>query len=154
MKTLKPFSIATICIALCSFAMPGDLRRQLIGEWRNVTLHVDVITANGTDKNTVWESNEGNWEERLHIKPIRTFFKDDNTFYSEYYNLKDSLIYRPTGKWDLKGNKLTFYYLKPKADTLYFTLSITNGIATFKGKLDWDEDGKKDDLYAGTQRKQ
>ena len=130
------------------------LRKQLIGQWRNIGLHVDVHSANGTDKNVVWESNESNWEERQKIKPIHTYFNNDNTFYSEYYDLKDSLIYNPSGKWSLNGNKLTFYYQKPKTDTLYFTVAIKNNIATFYGLLDWDDDGKKDDDYTGTQRKQ
>jgi hypothetical protein len=131
-----------------------NLRKELIGEWRNLGIHIDVKTANNTDKNTVWESNESNWEERQKIKPIHTFFKPDNTFYSEYYNLKDSLFYRPSGKWTLKGSELIFYYQQPKADTLVFSLDIQEGVATFNGLVDWDSDGKKDDHYIGTQRKQ
>lgn len=131
-----------------------SLRQQLIGQWRNLGLRVDVKTANNTDKDVIWESNESNWEEKQKIKPIHTYFNNDNTFFSEYYDLKDSLIYRPTGKWTLLGNKLTFFYEKPKMDTLFFTIQIKNDIATFDGYLDWDDDGKKDDHYIGTQRKQ
>jgi hypothetical protein len=131
-----------------------DLRKQLIGQWRNLTIHIDIMSADNTDKKEVWEANESNWEKQFKIKPIHTYFKEDNTFYSEYYTLKDSMFYRPTGKWTLKGNNLTFYYEKPKVDTLYFTVSIKDNIATFHGILDWDEDGKKDDIYDGTQRKQ
>ena len=132
----------------------ANLRKQLIGQWRNLTLHIDVMTANNTNKNVVWESNEANWEEHQKIKPIHTFFNNDNTFYSEYYDLNDSLIYHPNGKWTLKGNALTFYYEKPTADTLYFTVHIKDDVATFEGMLDWDNDGRKDDKYVGTQRKQ
>ncbi len=131
-----------------------DLRSQLIGQWRNLTMHLVLINASHPDKNKVLDYNENNWEDSLHIKPIHTYFNRDNTFYSEYYTLKDSIFYKPTGKWALEGNNLTFYYEKPRVDTLHFTLSIKDNVATFKGMVDWNGDGKKDDEYIGTQRKQ
>jgi len=135
-------------------AQSSKLRKQLIGEWRNLTMHLDIVKAADTAKNKVFYCDESNWQSMLHIKPIHTFFNDDNTFHSDYYTLKDSLFRRAAGKWELKGSRLTFYYATPKADTAYFTLSIKKDVATFKGMVDWSGDGKKDDTYIGTQRKQ
>ncbi|MES1249195.1 MAG: hypothetical protein ABUL46_00850, partial [Chitinophaga rupis] len=130
------------------------LREQLIGQWRNLTLHLKVLDAANPVNNKVYDYDEKNWEDSLKIRPIHTYFKANNSFYSEYYNLKDSLVFRQSGKWALEGDHLTFFYEKPKTDTLYFTVGIKDKVATFHGWVDWNGDGKKDDEYAGTQRKQ
>lgn len=157
MKNKNFFLLSLSFIFLCSFmAYQKDtsLRNQLIGQWRNLTISINMITVNNTDKNELWECNESNWEQCVKIKPIRTYFKKDNTFYSEYYTLKDSLFNKQSGKWNLKDSILTFFYETPKKDTMQFILSIKGEVATFKGKIDWDGDGKKDDEYYGTQKRQ
>lgn len=63
---------------------------------------------------------------RLHIKPIRTHFQGDSLFMSQ---------------------------AKPNTMQMTFQLHIEKDVATFTGLIDFDGDGKTDDLYYGRQRK-
>jgi hypothetical protein len=126
---------------------------QIIGEWNIIYLKVDVNTKNNSDSAEVLEVSQQQWEEKLKIKPIRTFFRADSTWNSAHYNLNDSLIYNPSGKWWLEGNKIIMFQQFPFSDTADYTLSIKNDTATFESVIDWDIDGKKDDKYFGKQIK-
>jgi len=99
------------------------------------------------------EADSSNWEERLHIKPIRTHFEADGTYYSEYRNLQDSIVRRPSGTWSLKGDSLTMSQLQPEPMQMTLQLQIEKDVATFTGLIDFDGDGKTNDLYYGRQRK-
>ena len=92
-------------------------------------------------------------EEKLKIKPIRTFFRTDSTWSSDYYNLQDSLVRSTSGKWWIENDKITWLQLKPDVDTLILTVQVANDTASFETMLDWDSDGKKDDKYFGRQIK-
>ncbi len=128
-----------------------SLAQQLAGEWNNLYLKVDVNSKNNTDSNEVFEADLPQWEEKLKIKPIRTFFRADSTWNSAHYNLKDSLVYNPSGKWWLEGDRLTMLQQFPSPDTTAYTVTIKSDTATFESILDWDMDGKKDDKYFGRQ---
>jgi len=99
------------------------------------------------------EADSSNWEQKLGIKPIRTHFKGDGTYYSEYLNLKDSVVRRPTGLWTLKGDSLTMTEQTPEKATYKFKLKIDKNIGTFSGTIDFEGDGKADDEYYGKQKK-
>jgi hypothetical protein len=130
-----------------------DLRQPLIGEWNNLSLYVEIDTKNNSDSNEVFIVPRAEWESTLKIKPIRTFFNADSTWHAAHYNLKDSLVYDPSGKWWLSGSKLWMAQALPSADTTVYSFVIMNDTATFNATLDWDMDGKKDDNYLGTQQK-
>jgi hypothetical protein len=126
---------------------------QLIGEWNNLSMKINIQSKNNLDTSEVFEVNRPEWEERLRIKPIRTFFRADSTWNSAHYNLKDSLVYNPSGKWWIKENKLVMVQEFPSPDTTRYTLVLKKDTASFESLLDWDMDGKKDDLYFGKQIK-
>lgn len=134
-------------------AIVPSQEQQLIGEWSNLSIKVDVNSKNNGDTNEVFEADRPQWEEKLKIKPIRSFFRVDSTWNSAHYNLKDSLVYDPSGKWWLSDNKLTMLQLSPSPDTTIYTFSIKSDTATFEALVDWDMDGKKDDKYFGKQIK-
>lgn len=126
---------------------------QLIGEWNNIYLRVETNSKNNTDSNDVLEADRAHWEEKLKIKPIRSFFREDSTWNSAHYNLKDSLVYDPSGKWWIKGDKLIMQQYIPSPDTTIYNYKLENDTATFECMVDWDMDGKKDDKYFGKQVK-
>ena len=126
---------------------------QLIAEWNNISLKVDIRSKNNSDTNEVFEVNRSEWEEKLKIKPIRTFFKEDSSWNSAHYNLKDSLVYNPFGKWWIEEDKLIMLQQFPLPDTTIYSLLLRNDTASFECILDWDMDGKKDDNYSGEQIK-
>jgi hypothetical protein len=145
-----------ICIiALTAASRSGsrafDLRSQLIGEWFNVYVKVNIHTKNKPE--VIMQADSSNWEKRLGIKPIRTHFLDDGTYYSEYRNLKDSTVRRPTGTWALKDDSLIMTELTPDKSVLKLQLTITNNHATFHGMIDFDGEGVNNDEYFGIQKK-
>lgn len=150
--------ICLAAISILSCHEPGSKEnnsvsqeQRLTGEWNNLSISIEIRTKNNADSNEVFEVNRPQWEERLKIKPIRTFFRADSTWNSAHYNLKDSLVYNPSGKWWVEANKLTMLQILPSPDTTVYTFSIKNDTASFECMLDWDMDGKKDDKYTGMQ---
>jgi hypothetical protein len=134
-----------------SLQQPG-IRQQLIGEWRNIALRIKRNIKDQV-KPAMVEADSTNWEAKLGIKPIRTHFKTDGSYYSEYFNLKDSLIRRTSGTWIVKNDSLTMTQLVPDKSTTKLHVSIRNNVATFTGIIDFDGNGKLDDDYFGMQRK-
>jgi hypothetical protein len=132
----------------------SNLRKALIGEWRNVSIHVTINTANNSDSSAVFAADESNWEEKLRMKPIRTFYKEDGSYISEYRNLSDSLFHTASGTWSVRGDSLILNQTQPSAETYRSQVMIKDALAEFTIRLDWDQDGNEDDLYFGVQRKQ
>jgi hypothetical protein len=131
----------------------ADLAKELIGEWRNQVVRIKINTMNNTDSSSTMEADTSNWEARLGIHPIRTHFQADGSYYSEYLNLKDSVVRRPTGIWMIHGDSLTMEQQKPNHSILRLRVGIQRDIATFSGLIDFDGDGKEDDDYYGVQKK-
>jgi hypothetical protein len=131
----------------------SSVAEQLTGEWNNFSMKVEINSKNNSDTNEVFEVDRQQWEEKLKIKPIRTFFRADSTWNSAHYNLKDSLIYDPSGKWWIAGDKLVMMQMVPSRDTTAYSFILKSDTASFECLLDWDMDGNKDDKYFGTQIK-
>lgn len=127
--------------------------KELTGEWNNLSIKVDINSKSNSDTSEVLEVNRPEWEKKLKIKPIRTFFRSDSTWNSAHYNLKDSLVYNPSGKWWLEADKLVMLRDFPSPDTTTYSLVLKKDTASFEAMLDWDMDGKKDDKYFGRQLK-
>jgi len=157
------FVIATFLFSCSVKENDKKVYDQLIGEWRNVSMKVEMLTVNNTDSTSTLDVTEANWEQIMQIRTIRTFFKADGTYNSVHANLNDSLIYNPAGKWSVQGDSILMTDTFPQARLTYkyrFTIreQDVNGkkelLAEFWGVEDFDQDGKKDDSYYGVQRKQ
>lgn len=132
----------------------GQLRNKLVGEWRNVSINVTINTVNNSDSSAVFAADESNWEQKLRMKPIRTFYKEDGAYISEYRDLNDSLFHKASGTWSVRGDSLILNQTQPNAKTYLSQVFIKDNLAEFTIRLDWDQDGKKDDMDFGVQRKQ
>ena len=128
-------------------APKGPLAEALTGEWYNLYVHVKL--SNGAEM----EADSTNWESRLQIKPIHTFFKADGSYHSIYRNLADSIVRQVAGTWDVEGDTLIMRQNTPTAEFMKLHVTIKKGVATFKGMIDFDGDGKENDEYSGRQRK-
>jgi hypothetical protein len=122
------------------------LAQALPGEWKNLYVRIHI-------KDKVVEADSSNWEERLHIKPIHTWFNKDGSYRSEYRNLQDSLVRVSSGSWSIEGDTLTMDEATPEVSHMKFHLLVEKDIASFSGLIDFDGDGKANDLYYGRQRK-
>ncbi len=131
----------------------NNTAEQLVGEWNNLSIKIDINSKNNTDSNEVFAVDRPQWEEILKIKPIRAYFRADSSYNFAHYNLKDSLVYNPSGKWWIEGDKLITLQTFPSPDTTAYLLSIKKDTASFEAIIDWDMDGKKDDKYFGRQIK-
>jgi hypothetical protein len=154
---MRMLSVALFMFVACTSSpeepSQDELEKEILGEWNNIYLRVEINSKNGTDSSEVLEVDHSQWEEKLKIRPIRSFFRSDSSWHSAHYNLNDTLIYDPSGRWWLDGDKLTLQQSSPSPDTTVYTLKISNDTATFEAMLDWDMDGRKDDKYIGRQIK-
>jgi hypothetical protein len=128
-----------------------SLRQQMIGEWRNVYVKITIHHANKPAM--TMEADSSNWEAKLGIQPIRTHFKEDGTYYSDYLNAKDSVVRHPTGIWIIKGDSITMTQLSPDKGVYTFRLKIENNHALFSGLIDFDGEGIANDEYWGIQKR-
>ena len=129
---------------------PLLLDSLIIGKWENVSLTVDVATANSSDSSYTFLVPTGQWENKLGIRPIQTSFSENNTYRSEYYNLDDSLVRVAKGIW----NTFTDTLLLIEADGTYeYICRYRHPFMEFRSVLDWDGDGELDDTYMGVQQR-
>ncbi|MDH3710475.1 MAG: hypothetical protein OER04_11335 [Cyclobacteriaceae bacterium] len=146
--------MASFCA--CNFSKPTETSQQeplpetIQGKWSNIDLSVIIQTQNNEDTSITFKVSPGEWEQILHIKPILTEYYEDGSYRSEYRNLNDSLIRVAQGSWEMVGDSLQL--LEEQVAARYY-LRIQGDTATFTGYLDWDQDGKRDDLYLGRQRR-
>ena len=129
-----------------------QLTKALIGEWFNRYVRIDIVGPAGEKK--TMEADSTNWEQRLGIKPIHTFFQQDGSYYSEYRDLKDSLVRKTAGQWAVTaGDTLIMWEKQPEQETLKLKLKIEDRTATFSGLIDFDGQGVANDAYYGIQEK-
>ncbi|MDZ4678825.1 MAG: hypothetical protein SH848_18105 [Saprospiraceae bacterium] len=162
-KPLRFILLALSAIALvagCSGNLtiaPGSskpLDKRFIGEWRNESMRVEYATYRGSDSTFVMEVPAGKWEAKMKMQPIRTTYKADGSYVSEYRTLTDSISLRRKGTWTANGKRLILRETEPDSREYVNDYSISGKRARFSSTLDFDSDGKNDDLYQGVQRKQ
>lgn len=160
-KRLVVFAISCLVLAGCSQekADKGQvntaLTQGLLGEWRNVYLRLTMNSYKDSDSSRVFEVNEANWEAKMNIQPIRTFFRKDGTYNSEHRNLADSMVYNPAGRWVVYGDTIVMTDTFPSIGQAYrYKVILKDSLVEFYGMEDSDRDGKNDDNYFGIQRRQ
>jgi len=125
---------------------------QFYGEWRNVSM--EITTAYNTSSSKIESYKEENWEKDLKIKPIRTYYKTDGTYLSEYRDLEGVVFSTTSGKWLVKQDSVYLNQIKPETRVAaYYVEFHDDDTATFTALLDWTSNGKKDDLYIGKQER-
>lgn len=149
-------------LSVAIFCSCGNRKKEtsnlLVGTWYNTYMKIEMNSYKGKDTLNVLEVDDSNWEQKMGIKPIITYFKGNGTYNSEHRNLNDSIVYNPAGKWEINGDSLFMTDTFPEAGLNYrYKLLINEDhgkvTAEFWGTEDFDQDGKKDDTYYGMQRK-
>lgn len=151
------FSALLLAMSACQApeteSQAEEIGNTLEGEWRNLSMRIDINKKGGA-ATSVYEVDSSTWEQKLKIKAINTSFNADRTFESPHYNLRDSLVLDQKGRWMANDSVLTMITESPFADTAVCKFTVSGGVAKFECWVDWDQDGEKDDLYVGTQRRQ
>lgn len=129
-----------------------NLKEALIGEWRNVSLHVTHPTHKGSDSTHIIIVEKGKWVEKMQMAPIRTHYKKDGTYFSEYRTVADSLFFLSEGTWDVENDSLMMT-IGPKKTRVMYKVELDGKEAKITSRLDFDADGQADDLYVGVQKK-
>ncbi len=135
-----------------SISEEQTLSSVLLGEWRNLSMEVNIKSFNQGTGDTIVVVAEGDWENTLKIQPIRTTFQDNGVYRSAYWSLADTLLMEKVGKWSVSGGD-SLEMIEDGVSTMYFT-EIDGDRVIFSATLDWDGDGELDDHYSGTQQKQ
>jgi len=139
----RMLSLALICLTFFAFQSP---KPSLIGTWKNTSLTVTMKLDNGQD--SVLQVPEGKWEQVLKMKPIMTTFEEDGRFKSEYYGLYGNHLGTEAGTWVMRCDSLI---LNSSGYDNAYHVSYEGDKSRFVSLLDFDKDGKKDDLYEGWQ---
>jgi len=145
--------IAFICSACKSTSEEKveNLNEVLLGSWENESLDIIIRSVqNQEDSTGTLIVSPGSWEEIMEIKPIITNFEPDSSYSSSYYALDGSLIMNREGTWWVTGDSL---HMTDGKTISSYKVTFDSGKIHFESLLDWDQDGKRDDLYKSTQVK-
>lgn len=152
----KVFSLLGILILIACQSKQQNVSdskaHPLVGKWSNMSIRLEMNRKHG-EPTSIYEVDSARWEEELKIRFIETSFNSDETFSSPHFNLRDSLILDQKGNWTADDNEIVMITTTPFADTTACKFVVIEGVAKFECWVDWDQDGEKDDLYKGQQRK-
>ncbi len=144
---------AMLLIGGCYSPHKDISRKDLIGEWHNFYVNLEMPSYQGGASTFRLEANEMNWEELMEMKPIRTFFRENGTYVSEYRNLEDSVFMIHSGYWEIANDSLILRQREPVPIDYRYAVSLQGDTATFVAVMDFDGDGQEDDHYQGIQTK-
>jgi len=113
----------------------------MYGEWQNLSMIVRM-------QDSTLYVPEGKWEDLMGFKPIKTTFYEDGTYLSEYRTLTDSIFMSSNGTWKTHNDSLTM--IEHGVENKYY-YRVFGDTVIFRSFLDWDQDGLKNDHYAGKQ---
>ncbi len=133
---------------------PGnDLKPDLVGVWEIDYLKITMSSFQNSDSVSVIEVIKKEWEQKMKMRNIQTYYNSDGTYHSVHRNLKDSIVYDPAGTWRIENDTLTIQDTFPKRVTYKFKLKVDKSFAEFWGIEDFDQDGKLDDKYYSKKRR-
>ncbi len=126
----------------------GDFQENaIVGNWKNLTINVDLETYNNSDTSFRVSITEDNWKLKMNIDPIVTEIYDDGTFLTNYRDTLSNIFHQNKGTWYIDGDSL---YLEDQSGELFpYQVYINGNRMEMKTMVDYDEDGKKDDFYQG-----
>jgi hypothetical protein len=123
-----------------------DLSYSLVGMWQMNTLVVGIDTIQNSATSGVLEISPDNWNERLKMQPIQTLFSSNKTYISAYCSEEGKIIHFATGRWEVEKNQLKIHQLFPSDKQMNYRIDLTDGCAQLRSHLDFDGDGKTDDM--------
>ncbi len=125
----------------------NDLRNSLVGLWKSDALVVGIDTIHNTETSVILSVTKDEWTEKLKLQPVQTIFNQNKTYVSAYTSADGKLIRVTAGKWDVGKNQLKIHQLFPNDKQMDYRIDISDGFAELRSRLDFDGDGKNDDMF-------
>ena len=114
--------------------------------WQMNSLVIGVDTIHNSETSAVLEITPDNWKEKLKLQPIQTLFSPNKTYISAYCSEEGKIIRFTTGRWEVEKNQLKIHQLFPSDKQMNYRIDLSDGCAQLRSKLDFDRDGKSDDM--------
>jgi hypothetical protein len=130
-----------------SAASGTALKNSLVGMWQMNSLVIGFDTIHNTQTSCVLQIGADEWNEKLKLQPIQTLFSPNKTYISAYCTDEGKIIRFTTGKWEVEKNQLKIHQLFPSDKQMNYRIDVSDGCAQLRSKMDFDEDGKSDDLF-------
>jgi hypothetical protein len=130
-----------------SSATATDFKTSLVGMWQMNSLVVDFDTIHNSEMSAVLSIDKDSWNEKLKLQPIQTLFSPNKTYISAYCTDEGKIIRFTTGRWEVEKNQLKIHQLFPSDKQMNYRIDLSDGCAQLRSKLDFDGDGKSDDLF-------
>lgn len=140
--------IGLLCATMDSQAQAQP--SELSGIWQSTRVMVEINHKGEGNASTLLAEGQDEFVEQLGIKSNVGEYRRDGTYTETYVGLKDAIIYQPSGTWSVEGDTFLVRQTQPAPLLHRFHLHQQGDRATFTGYVDWDQDGKQDDLFTGT----
>ena len=125
----------------------GDVKNSLVGTWWSDEIVVGIDTINNSGNSVVLQINKDGWSEKLNLRPIQTIFNSNKTYVSAYCTTEGKIIKVTVGKWTVDKNQLNIHQLFPSDQQMNYRIDLDSGYAQLRSQLDFDGDGKSDDMF-------
>ncbi len=122
------------------------LSDQLLGTWENTDVVVEMPTYLGGDTTATDQISENDWIQRYGAQPTRTVYTEDHKFVRLHRLAGGAETNRTNGLWNENGD--TLIIIEPN-ETTHYHAAFNGNRLTLTGKVDWDQDGERDDVYRG-----
>lgn len=140
------YILVMVLTASCGQESQPDLKDALIGKWMATSMYVKMAPKKKGMPVEIMEINAENWEEKLSLKPTVHYFMKNGSYKEEYIDLKDSLVFKPSGYWAVYDDTLVLNQDLPEKQTLKFAIAIKGGDGVLVSIQDFNGDGVMDSL--------
>ena len=154
MKTLAAYrSFSFIALFFFIFSCADKKQPDVAGVWEIEELKITMNSYRNSDSSRVPEATGKNWEEKMKVRNIQTYYNPDGTYHSVHKTLQDSIFYDPAGTWKIENDTITIQDTIPARITYRFKVKVDQDVVEYWGVQDFDQDGKPDDDYYSKQRR-
>lgn len=167
MKTLCIALIVVLCITACnqdtqtddqtiedtSAINEGSLVEEnsdpdptLVGSWKASTLKVEMVTFGGNGPDQVFEVADGEWEEKMALKPYTLNILADGSYDYTISSAEDVEITSQNGTWVFADDTLSL--TKDDGSVIKEHVTVSNDErCVLRSIRDFDSDGEVDDMF-------
>lgn len=125
----------------------NSLAQQMTGEWSAAVLHVEAKSWKGTDIDSTFTITQAEFNETFGFDKNKGVYQLDGTFEEFFISAVDTVLSKVSGNWDAKGDTVYVQQMNPNISENHYHFELKGDTGYFKGYLDWDRDGKKDDFF-------